>query len=723
MEDKSRIWGISDVKAFLISIITGFILVTIVAVIFTEISNETVNKTADKVLDFVQTRVHTYEYYTQNDKVKSLYRLSDKTQELVRCMQYEQDIDTFLDEYMYNQRLDGIVVLDGEGECEYYRGMEYTGVNSVIDSSNVKDVIEHPQKVYITRVNAQSGRITYTESQNDELFDIAVVARKDVKGAVITYVKKNEWYDNNGEISIDRLITDFEFDMDGIVYISDENKVLNSNDEELQGLDMKALRQRYDGAWEENDNGIIAVPYKENYYYGKRKQIENYTIYAFFADKQVYALRNRAIVAAILIYLGIIGVVIFVRQLVIAKDESKMQIQEMEYKRQLMQAAEQEKRANIAKTDFLRRMSHDIRTPINGIRGMVDICRFNLGNREKEEECLDKIMSASGFLLDLVNDVLDMNKLESGEIAIKEETFELTKIINEVSGVIEAQALEQCISYSVDMGDIDYDNLIGSSLHLRQILQNILSNAIKYNVQNGSVTFSYSENVVDDDTVKITFICEDTGMGMSEEFQQIAFEPFAQESSNARTAYKGTGLGLPITKRLIEIMGGEIEFISRQNVGTKFTIILPFKINRNVTEAKNNKSDTQMSIEGFKVLVAEDNEMNMEIVSFILENAGAKTVGVSNGREALDTYIQSGINEYDVILLDIMMPVMDGLETAEKIRKSGREDAGSVIIIAMSANAFYDDIERSIKAGMNTHIAKPIDADELVNIIARQGGK
>lgn len=173
MEDKSRIWGISDVKAFLISIITGFILLTIVAVIFTEISNETVNKTADRVLDFVQTRVNTYEYFIQNDKVKSLYRLSDKTQELVRCMQYEDDIDTFLDEYMYNQRLDGIVVLDGEGECEYCRGMEYTDIDSVIDDSNVKDVIEHPQKVYITRVNARSGSITYTESQNEEFSDIA----------------------------------------------------------------------------------------------------------------------------------------------------------------------------------------------------------------------------------------------------------------------------------------------------------------------------------------------------------------------------------------------------------------------------------------------------------------------------------------------------------------------------------------------------------------------
>lgn len=722
MEDKSRIWGISDVKAFLISIITGFILLTIVAVIFTEISNETVNKTADGVLDFVQTRVNTYEYFIQNDKVKSLYRLSDKTQELVRCMQYEDDIDTFLDEYMYNQRLDGIVVLDGEGECESCRGMEYTDIDSVIDDSNVKDVIEHPQKVYITRVNARSGSITYTESQNEEFSDIAVAARKDTKGAVITYVKK-ESYDNSGDISIDRLISGFEFDMDGIVYISDENKVLNSNDEELQGLDMKALRQKYDGAWKENDNGIIAVPYKKDYYYGKRKQIENYTIYAFFADKQVYALRNRAVAAALFVYIAVIGVVMFVRQLVIAKDESKMQLQEMEYKRQLLQAAEQEKRANIAKTDFLRRMSHDIRTPINGIRGMVDICRFNLGNREKEEECLDKIMSASGFLLDLVNDVLDMNKLESGEIAIKEEPFELTKIINEVSSVIETQADEQCIDYSVDRGSIEYDNLIGSSLHLRQILQNILSNAIKYNVQNGSVRFSYSENAADDDTVKVTFICEDTGIGMSEEFQQIAFEPFAQESSNARTAYKGTGLGLAITKRFIEIMGGEIEFISRQNVGTEFTIILPFKINRNVTEAKNSKCGAQMSIEGLKVLVAEDNEMNMEIVSFILDNAGARTVGVSDGREALDTYMNSDVNEYDVILLDIMMPVMDGLETAEKIRKSGREDAGTVIIIAMSANAFYDDIERSIKAGMNTHIAKPIDADELVNIIARQAGR
>jgi len=252
MEDKSRIWGISDVKAFLISIITGFILLTIVAVIFTEISNETVNKTADRVLDFVQTRVNTYEYFIQNDKVKSLYRLSDKTQELVRCMQYEDDIDTFLDEYMYNQRLDGIVVLDGEGECESCRGMEYTDIDSVIDDSNVKDVIEHPQKVYITRVNARSGSITYTESQNEEFSDIAVAARKDTKGAVITYVKK-ESYDNSGDISIDRLISGFEFDMDGIVYISDEDKVLVYRARKIQ----KFLSQPFHVA--ENFTGIQGV--------------------------------------------------------------------------------------------------------------------------------------------------------------------------------------------------------------------------------------------------------------------------------------------------------------------------------------------------------------------------------------------------------------------------------------------------------------------------------
>ena len=360
---------------------------------------------------------------------------------------------------------------------------------------------------------------------------------------------------------------------------------------------------------------------------------------------------------------------------------------------------------------------------MNAIVGFSGLLEKNLQNERKAKEYLEKIQSSSNLLLMIINQILEMARIESGKVELDEDYVKIRDIYQGIYKIFQAEAEKKGIHLKMEY-DVKHEHVICDETKNREIFLNLISNAVKYTASGGRVTIRITELDCDrKDYVRIRTQVIDTGIGMSEEFQQIAFEPFAQESSNARTAYKGTGLGLAITKRFIEIMGGEIEFISRQNVGTEFTIILPFKINRNVTEAKNSKYDAQMSIEGLKVLVAEDNEMNMEIVSFILDNAGARTVGVSDGREALDTYMNSDANEYDVILLDIMMPVMDGLETAEKIRKSGREDAGTVIIIAMSANAFYDDIERSIKAGMNTHIAKPIDADELVNIIARQAGR
>ena len=392
--------------------------------------------------------------------------------------------------------------------------------------------------------------------------------------------------------------------------------------------------------------------------------------------------------------------------------------QEKQYAEQLQRSAELAKNANEAKTRFLFNMSHDIRTPMNAIIGFSGLLEKNLQNEDKAREYLKKIQSSSALMMTIINQVLEMARIESGTATLRLKAEDLSAIFHDVSSVFESDIRKKNLQYSID-ANVCHKYAICDKTKLQEIYLNIVGNAVKYTPSGKSIHVIVKEIASDDKMAQYCFICEDTGIGMSEEFQQIAFEPFAQESSNARTAYKGTGLGLAITKRFIEIMGGEIEFISRQNVGTEFTIILPFKINRNVTEAKNSKYDAQMSIEGLKVLVAEDNEMNMEIVSFILDNAGARTVGVSDGREALDTYMNSDANEYDVILLDIMMPVMDGLETAEKIRKSGREDAGTVIIIAMSANAFYDDIERSIKAGMNTHIAKPIDADVFPNFSSK----
>lgn len=380
---------------------------------------------------------------------------------------------------------------------------------------------------------------------------------------------------------------------------------------------------------------------------------------------------------------------------------------------------EQEKRANSAKTDFLRRMSHDIRTPINGIRGMVEISRHNIGNEAKQIECLNKIMDASGFLLDLVNSVLDMNKLESGEIRLEEKSFDIKEIIDAIIPMLEIRASDCGISIDWGKNRKEHILVIGSPLHLQQILQNIISNAIKYNNENGMVKFERSIVYKDDKMVNVRFICEDTGIGMSKEFQRKAFEPFAQEDIPVRPKYTGTGLGLAIVKELVDQMNGTITFTSELGKGTKFIITIPFALNTSEETAKITDNISHYSINGAKILVVEDNAINMEIIEFLLENEGAIITKAINGKECVDIFNESETGEFDIILMDIMMPVMNGLDATRYIRKLERADSKTVPIIAMTANAYTDDIEISIKAGMNGHLSKPLNTTELKEIIGK----
>lgn len=406
--------------------------------------------------------------------------------------------------------------------------------------------------------------------------------------------------------------------------------------------------------------------------------------------------------------------------LFLSRNITDEKMREMDYQKKLEKSVEQAEQANIAKTDFLRRMSHDIRTPINGIRGMVDICRYYIGNPKKQEECLDKILLSSTFLMELVNDVLDMNKLESGQIKLEEKPFSISEILKEVETVVGMAATEQGITLTVKKGEINHENLLGSSLHVRQILQNITSNAVKYNKPNGKVILECRELPPKNEKAVFEFVCTDNGIGMSPEFQEHAFEPFVQENSSARTSYTGTGLGLAIVKKLVEQMEGTIHFVSEPGKGTRFTLVIPFLPDDSIemqTE-QTQSTDAVKGIENDKILLVEDYEINMEIARFVLENEGAQVQEAWNGKEAVDLFAASEPGGYDVILMDLMMPVMGGLEAAQCIRKLEREDAKTVPIIAMTANAFADDEERSLAAGMDAHISKPLDAEKLIQVIS-----
>ena len=404
--------------------------------------------------------------------------------------------------------------------------------------------------------------------------------------------------------------------------------------------------------------------------------------------------------------------------LYVVRQIDRQKQKELEYKQKLLETAEDARRANMVKTDFMRRMSHDIRTPINGIQGMVAIAEHYAEDGKKQKECREKVKEASGFLLDLVNSILDMNKLESGRVVLEYKPFHLIELLNEINNIIEMNAELKGLTMSINHEKVRHEHLIGSPLHLKQILQNIAGNAVKYNRSGGTVSLSTEEISCENGKATYRFICSDTGKGMSEEFLTHAFEPFMQEESSVRSSYMGTGLGLAIAKQLVEMMGGTIEVKSTQNVGTTFTMEIPFEIE---TVAENEEdSESQIPDEvlaGVKVLLAEDNDLNLEIAEFILENAGMSVTVAKNGQEAVALFQNSGEHAFDLILMDIMMPVMDGLTATKKIRNMERADAKTIPIFAMTANAFAEDVQQSREAGMNEHLSKPLDAERMLQTI------
>ena len=393
---------------------------------------------------------------------------------------------------------------------------------------------------------------------------------------------------------------------------------------------------------------------------------------------------------------------------------------ELAYQQELVKAVESANQANTAKTDFLNRMSHDIRTPLNGILGMLDIAQKNETNPKALLECHEKMRTAAFHLKALVNDVLDMQRMETDRFFLEQIPFDIREILDNCWSMLEAQASRLDITLKkIKPGSLKYPYLIGSPLHIRQIFMNLLSNAIKYNKPGGSISVHAKIIRQVHQNVIYKFIISDTGIGISPEFQKHIFEPFAQEDTGARTIYKGTGLVMAIVHRLVQEMGGTIQLKSEKNVGSTFTLILPFTIDEHQPSASaETATDTPADLTDLHILVVEDNELNLEIAVFSLEAAGLNVSTAINGLEAVRLFEKSKPYEYDIILMDIMMPVMNGLDVAKAIRGLSRPDATTVPIIALSANAFAEDIQKSKNAGINEHLAKPLEMDKVLKVIA-----
>ena len=669
-----------------------------------------------KTVNYVKVQCSTYTHYNEASESKSLLRAIESARQMSTNIDMETEnggrlSQEFLKENLQTLWVDGILVLDAEGKtvCKYSMDEALTNeITDYLQKDIIMDFTGYEERSYSERIDREDG----------SRIDIAACARKDAPGMVAIYYYTSPEFVRNYTLTIQNLLNGYSTQKDGTIIVADKGTIVASNDESLLGQDT-AGNQVVQAMKEHTDSQhIFHLKNEGTGGYGIMLKQRDYYIYTYLPDTEVFRNLPLSVTAVVFLYLLIFGIFCFWGYRADLAHRKQEQEKDEKYKAELLRAAKKAEAANEAKTEFLQRMSHDIRTPINGICGMINVADHYADNMEKQTECRAKIKKTSHLLLELINEVLDMSKLESDEVVLEEIPFNLNSISEEILGVIEHMAAEQNIRIIWEKKEVTHWNLIGSPVHVKRILMNILSNAVKYNKENGYVYISCRE-IPSKQTAMTTleFVCRDTGIGMAEAFQKRIFEPFAQEHAGSRTKFAGTGLGMPITKKLVEKMGGTISFESKEGTGTTFVIRIPFQIDADMKDRNETEEKTETSIQGLHVLLTEDNELNMEIAEFVLQNEGAVVTKAWNGQKAVDIFRKNRPGEFDVILMDIMMPVMNGYEAAKMIRSLDREDAKVIPIIAMTANAFTEDKMRAKEAGMDEHIAKPVDGKLLVKAI------
>ena len=669
-----------------------------------------------EIVNYVKVQCSAYTHFNESSESKSLLRAIEGARQMSTNIDMETEnggqlSQAFLKENLQTLWVDGILVLDKEGktDCKYSTNESLADeITEYLQKDIIMDFVGYEERSYSERFTREDGAH----------IDIAACARKDAPGIVAIYYYTSPEFARNYTLTMQSLLNGYSTQEDGTIIVADEGIVVASNDESLLGQStaenevVQAMKKHTDSQhiYHLRKNGIG--------YYGIMLKQRDYYIFAYLPDLEVFHNLPLSVAGVILLYLSMFGIFWYWSYRTGLAHRKQEQERDEKYKAELLIAAKKAEAANAAKTEFLQRMSHDIRTPLNGICGMINMADHYADNMEKQTEYRKKVKEASNLLLELVNDVLDMSKLESGEIVLEEVPFNLSSISGEVFIVIEQVAAERNIRIVWEKNEIIHQDLIGSAEYVKRVMMNILSNAIKYNRENGSIYLSCVEIPSEQpEMATMEFVCRDTGIGMTEEFQKYVFEPFAQEDSGSRTKFAGTGLGMAIAKKLVEKMGGTIAFESEKGVGTTFVIRVPFKIDPDAGKREEQKDVSDKSIKGLRILLAEDNELNMEIAEFVLQNEGVDVTKAWNGQEAVERFQNSKPGEFDVILMDIMMPVMNGYEATKKIRSLDREDAKKIPIIAMTANAFAEDRIRTKEAGMDEHIPKPIDVKLLIKVI------
>ena len=678
--------------------IAGLLSLLGVALIGANSAIHTAERTAERTLQYLRDQCISYQDIIAADRVKSLVRLTEQAQELTERdrLKGRARSNEELAEYAQRQRISCVLVLNDALEPVYSCGVDMDW-SDLYTNESVSNVMQYPEKIFARRL-----------TRDGVVYDVAAAARTVEPGMVFCVRRQSSAVIASYHASIESLLAGYETLLNEKIYtyITDGEKVIGSSDNGQWNLPVDSVPLITALEQADSDSCLTRLDCGGTFF-GMRRM---YSLYVFLPADFVFTQTKNMLISAFGVYAAaaVVVVLLLVR---LGRDRKR---RELAYQKQLEKEVERATAADQAKTHFLRSMSHDIRTPINIIMGMLEIIGRNPEDVTLVQSCREKAQTAARYLLALVNDVLTLNRPK--QEALGKTPYCLTSELHELLDISHAQAERAGVALMVMDLTLEHERFTGDPLYLRQICQNIIGNAIKYNHPGGWVRCSFRESRYADGVCRLEFICEDNGAGMSETFQRHMFEAFAQENSDRGSLSGGVGLGLAVVKKLVDERGGTIQVDSARGQGTRFRVVLPMMPSE-AEEPEAALPGAAASIAGRRLLVAEDNELNREIAVYLLQEAGAVVDQAADGKEAVEMFAASAPGTYDAVLMDVMMPELDGLSATRAIRGMDRSDA-QLPIIAMTANLFDEDVAACLAAGMDAHIPKPLEAGQMIRTIA-----
>ena len=694
----------SNKYIWVLMLMLGVFAMAVTALIGGNSSIRNAQQTAQRTLQYLKEQCISYRDTIAADRIKSLVRLTEQAQEVAERegMVGQRRSNEELARYAQRQRVTCVLVLNKDLEIEFSSGADMDWSDYYTNEA-IRSVMDYPEKIFARRL-----------IRDGAMYDIAAVARIENPGVVFCVRLQSNTTIASYRASIESLLAGYETLLNDKVYtyITDGERVVGSSAAEQWNLPVDEVPLIRALESSPSPGSELTQLRTDGTFFGAREQYQQYSLYVFLPNEYVFAQGKNMVISAF----GVYALAAVLATLLVLRTTQERKRREMDYQHRLEEEVRRATAADQEKTNFLRSMSHDIRTPINIIMGMLEIIGQEPDNRALIQECRSKAQTASRYLLELVNDVLTLNRPEEKAALESQMPFSLSAELDDMLLLVREQAKAAGVVLAEPEILLEHDNFTGNPLYLRQVCQNIIGNAIKYSRPGGQVRCTFREQEDSDGVCRLRFTCQDDGVGMSEEFQRRMFEAYAREDTNdtvCSTVGAGVGLGLAVVKRIVDEKGGTISVDSTKGKGTRFDIVIP--LHRETVQPP--KARESASIDGCRLLVVEDNDLNRELAVYMLRDAGASVTEARDGRSAVDTFAASPPGTYDAVLMDVMMPEMDGLTATRIIRAMDRPDA-DVPIIAMTANLFAEDVAACTEAGMDAHIPKPLERARMVQIIA-----